>query len=168
MSDIQQRINSQTFENLKNRYEVKTAEVQAELERERALRKAETEEADILFSQILEKMDILLDFIAQCHDGIPAELEELIGERQEQRIARNLPPSDFVNEGVKEGDLAHLAGMSVLGRSATDGQVLRASGGKLSWGSIDLADSDVKSSSFEPKSLARIRDEVKRLIALKE
>lgn len=176
--DPAQRIQAQTYENLKHRSDEKIAKAEHELAMEKAARLKDALDADKLFDAILGKVDVLLDFIAQRCDGIPPELIELIVERQEQRIGATLPggidlaDSDVIPNVLPLANIGAAAG-SLVGRTVTgigpgllpagqDGQVLRVENGKFGWG-------DDPSPDFRPKSLQSIRDEVRRLVGhLKE
>lgn len=156
--DVTQRLQEQTNLYLKQNYENKVQEIQRKLDGLRAIRTREAEETAELFHALIDKMDRLLEFIAQRCDGIPPEIIELIAERQEQRIEACLPASgiDLADTDAVTGLLPSSGGLpingGVIGQS---GQVLRRSNGTVGWTTPD---------DFAPKTLQTIRAEVERLV----
>ena len=168
--DIANRINQQTQENLKHRYEEKVRVAEEETARVRMQRVAEAAEAAELFNLLLSKVDLLAKFITQHHEHeLPEEILELIAKRQESRIESNLiwGGVDLADTDAKVTllPLANVAGGSIQGHKLTgiappaptsDGQVLRYQGGTVTWSDPNLE---------TPKSLVAIREQVRPLVA---
>lgn len=169
-NDSATRIQAQTFENLKQRYENQYKEkleaVTQNLKEARLVERAkEAEEVEGLFEDILGKLDVLIEFVVTRHGELPEELIELVAARQEQRIEKTLPqPIDLADSDVK-ADVLPLANVgavagSVIGRAAPlmNGQVMKVQNGTVGW-------TDAETGAFRTRSLQTVREEVRQLLA---
>jgi hypothetical protein len=180
------RIQQQTLQNMKKLYEDKVKVAEDETARVLEQRKLEAKEIEGLFEALLGSVDTLVKFLLQHHDGeLPAEILELIAERQEARIEAtiggsiDLADTDAVTRPLPTVTIAGPAHASVLGRSAassgamsghavagilpssSDGQILRRTvDGNVVWTDPNLT---------TPTSLAAVKEQVRRLVTrLKE